>query len=210
MRLILARHGNTFGPGDAVRWIGARSDPALVASGREQAEAVGRALAAMHVHPARIIAGPLTRTRESAALAAAGFAPASIEIEPRLIEIDYGAWEGLTSDEIRSLRGAPEVDAWERDGIWPQGAGWSPDEAQLRARLEGLLASLRAAHTDGDTIMLVSSGGVLRCFGEIYGLARRDAKMRTGSLSIVETDAQGFSIALWNARPSELASGERA
>jgi broad specificity phosphatase PhoE len=212
MRLILARHGDTFGPGDAVRWIGARTDLPLVAEGREQAAAIGRALAAMNVRPARIVAGPLSRTRESASLsaAAAGYAPTRIEIEPRLIEIDYGAWEGRTSHEIRALRGAQEIEAWEREGVWPQNAGWSPNEAQLRARMEGLLASLRATYDDGDTIMLVSSGGVLRCVGEICGLARRDAKMRTGSLSIVDIAAQEVSVALWNARPSELSMQERA
>ncbi|MBY6241372.1 histidine phosphatase family protein [Methylosinus sp. Sm6] len=205
MRLILARHGNTFGPNDEVRWIGARADPPLVDKGREQAEAIGRALASMTIDPARILTAPLARTLESARLAAAagGYSSARIEIEPRLIEIDYGAWEGRTSDEIRATRGAREIDAWERDGLWPQDAGWSPSETQLRSRIAQTLSSLRAKHADSDTILVVSSSGVLRCVGEICGLDRKSAKMRTGSLSIVRAAPHGFSIELWDRRPNE-------
>lgn len=203
MRLILARHGDTFGPEDTVRWIGARTDLPLVAKGREQARAIGRALAAMNVDPARILAGPLSRTLESARLAvdAAGYSPERIEIEPRLIEIDYGAWEGLSAEQIRARRGAREIDSWEQDGAWPRDAGWSPTQAQLRQRIDELLSSLRARFEDGDTIILVSSGGVLRCVGEICGLDRKAAKMRTGALSIVEARPGGYSVTLWNEPP---------
>jgi probable phosphoglycerate mutase len=206
MRLILARHGNTFGPDDMVRWIGARTDQPLVDDGRAQAAEIGAALASMHMRPARILAAPLSRTMESARLAAAaaGCSLALIEIEPRLLEIDYGAWEGLAADQIRATRGAQEIDAWEQEGVWPQDAGWSPTEAQLRLRSEAMLASLRASIADGDTLLLVTSGGVLRCIGEICGRDRKAAKMRTGSLSILEPAPHGFSIALWNARPSEF------
>jgi probable phosphoglycerate mutase len=205
MRLILARHGNTFGPADAVRWIGARTDLPLVDDGRAQAAEIGRALASLPIRPARILAAPLSRTMESARLAAAaaGWSPALIGIEPRLLEIDYGAWEGLTSDQIRATRGSREINAWEQEGIWPQAAGWSPTEAQLRLRSEAMLASLRASAADGDVI-LFTSGGVLRCIGEICGRDRKAAKMRTGSLSIAAAAPHGFSLASWNVRPSNF------
>ena len=37
VELLLVRHGNTFGPGDAVTWVGAREDLPLVESGEAQA-----------------------------------------------------------------------------------------------------------------------------------------------------------------------------
>ena len=45
MLLLLARHGNTFNKGDKIVWVGARTDLPLTAKGREQALALGQALA---------------------------------------------------------------------------------------------------------------------------------------------------------------------
>ena len=39
--LIIARHGNTFGPGDTPTRVGARTDLPLVESGKAQAKALG-------------------------------------------------------------------------------------------------------------------------------------------------------------------------
>ena len=41
MKVVLARHGNTFGPGDTPVWVGAREDYPLVEKGREQSTAIG-------------------------------------------------------------------------------------------------------------------------------------------------------------------------
>ena len=57
MRLILARHGNTFGPGDTPVWVGAREDLPLTDKGRVQSIQFGLALKEAGITPARIIAG---------------------------------------------------------------------------------------------------------------------------------------------------------
>ena len=43
-KILLARHGNTFGPGDRIVWVGAQEDLPLVEKGEEQARALGNAL----------------------------------------------------------------------------------------------------------------------------------------------------------------------
>src|ERR1700753_2818491 len=95
-RLILARHGNTFNPEDVPVWVGARSDLPLVAKGLAQAAALAEALRKAEIVPAAMIAGPLQRTRRTAEIVAETLKiPAhAIRIDPRLREIDYGAWEG--------------------------------------------------------------------------------------------------------------------
>ena len=40
-RFFIVRHGNTFGPGEVLRRVGARTDIPLVPSGEEQAQALG-------------------------------------------------------------------------------------------------------------------------------------------------------------------------
>ena len=104
MRVILARHGNTFDPGERPVWIGARTDLSLVAKGREQATKIGETLKAANLAPRRVLAGPLKRTRETARLALlAADASVDVEIDSRLSEIDYGIWEGKSSDDIRGM-----------------------------------------------------------------------------------------------------------
>ena len=68
MLLLLARHGNTFNKGDKVVWVGARTDLPLTAKGREQALALGQALAPFAPRIKRVISGPLLRTREHAGI----------------------------------------------------------------------------------------------------------------------------------------------
>ena len=112
MLLLLARHGNTFNKGDKVVWVGARTDLPLTAKGREQAQALGQALAPFAPRIERVISGPLLRTREHAGIATdvAG-EKAAIEIDQRLREIDYGLWEAKSSEEIQAMDGGAELDA---------------------------------------------------------------------------------------------------
>ncbi len=68
MLLLLARHGNTFNKGDKVVWVGACTDLPLTSKGREQAQALGQAVAPFAPQIKRIISGPLLRTREHATI----------------------------------------------------------------------------------------------------------------------------------------------
>src|SRR5262245_8217779 len=155
MQLILARHGNTFDPGDRPVWVGARTDLPLVAKGRDQAIKLGQALKAADLVPRRVLAGPLRRTRETAslALAASGATVDTIDIDDRLREIDYGLWEGKSSDEIRLMGGGVDLEAWEREGRWPLDAGWPSSSEQYTRKFLGLVDSVRC-HGDDPTLMV--------------------------------------------------------
>lgn len=113
MLLILARHGNTFGPDDTPVWVGANEDLDLVEKGLEQSREIGRGLVAAGIVPDRILAGPLKRTRTGAALAAeqCGFS-GEIEIDECLREIDYGVWGGKSDAEIAERWSADAIEAW--------------------------------------------------------------------------------------------------
>mgnify|MGYP003111133839 CR=1 FL=1 len=95
-RLILARHGNTFGPGDKIAWVGAKEDLPLVDKGEAQARDLGKALVRAGVKPDRIVTGPLRRTRRAADLVAefTGFSGA--------IEIDATTARGVENPTTRS------------------------------------------------------------------------------------------------------------
>jgi broad specificity phosphatase PhoE len=209
MLLLLVRHGNTFEAGEAATWVGARTDLPLTAKGREQAEALGAALAPMQPRIRRVLAGPLKRTREHAAIAARrlGFeAPAGID--ERLREIDYGAWEGMTSEDIGAAGGESELKAWDKRGVWPASPGWSPSGDAIATNAAGIANGLAAALSREDAALIVTSNGVLRFFlrlvpGAFDGMAA-DGKLKvaTGNCCALAFEDGAWSIAFWNRQPS--------
>lgn len=117
--LILARHSITEASA-AGRNLGQRSDLPLAPAGVELAVRLGVALAAeldeLPHDDLRLVTSPARRCRETAEalLAPLGIAAAAIEVEPGLLEIDYGEWDGLTAEECAARD--PELRArWEAD-----------------------------------------------------------------------------------------------
>lgn len=90
--LVLARHGQTE-PNRAGLLLG-RLDAPLTELGRRQAAALGAAVAASYA-PTRVVTSPLGRTRATAA--AFGL---PVEVDERLIEVDYGDYDGLPFDQV--------------------------------------------------------------------------------------------------------------
>lgn len=109
LRLFLVRHGQVESNRE-LRYVGSRDEP-LTEVGREQADRLGRTLASARV--ARLYSSPFRRTRETAeriAPVAASQARLKARLEPRLAEQSFGAWEGLTRDEVKTL--GPEHASW--------------------------------------------------------------------------------------------------
>lgn len=205
MQLILARHGNTFGPGDTPVWVGAREDLPLTGQGQVQSARFGFALKEAGIVPARIIAGPLQRTATGAGLAAAecGFS-GQIEIDTRLREIDYGSWGGRSDAEIAAEWGEQAIGDWRERSIVPDGAGWTPAPDVIASNARGVLSDITASASDGDTVLLVSSNGILRYFHPLIGgtPAAGEAKMRTGHWSVATYTAGTWSLHGWNMPPA--------
>jgi len=96
-RLVLVRHGETVWH-DGNRYAG-RTDIALTEKGIAQAQRLG--IWAAGANLAAVWSSPLQRAIRTAepAAAAAGLA---LQIDPRLIELDFGRGEGLTDAEMAS------------------------------------------------------------------------------------------------------------
>lgn len=117
--LFLARHSITAAAATG-RNLGQSSDPSLIAAGvalaASLAEAISFELSELPHRSVRLVSSPARRCRETIAPIARALAqpPSGIEIEPGLIEIDYGEWEQRTADECRASH--PELRArWEAD-----------------------------------------------------------------------------------------------
>ena len=103
---------------------------------------------------ARLIATPLSRARDTAEL----LAGRSAEIEPDLIELSWGAWEGRKGADLIEdpSSGYKHVEDWGW-GMAPPGGGESPADAW--ALIQPALARIAA---DGRRSLLVVHRGVMR------------------------------------------------
>jgi broad specificity phosphatase PhoE len=162
-KIIFVRHGRTAYNFEN-RLQGQRDVP-LDGVGREQARAVGRALrGVMGPEIARIErdgafwASPLARTRETIELtrAAMGLSPRPYHVDPRLKELTFGAWEGLTWSEVwkKDPAGAAARDADKWNFAPPGGESY----AMLVERVRPWLDQRHSA------TFLVAHGGIARAF----------------------------------------------
>jgi broad specificity phosphatase PhoE len=189
--VYLARHGETAWT-ISHRHTG-RTDLPLTPQGEAEATRLGQRLQGLTF--AAVLASPLRRAVRTCELA--GFGSVA-QVEPDLMEWNYGAYEGRTSTDIHGER--PDWQLF-RDGA-PEGE--SPD--QIGARADGVIRRVRAI--DGNTL-LFSSGHFLRVFAARWlGLepgAGRYFFLGTASLSALgyEHDHSDPVIHLWNEIPRE-------
>lgn len=214
MQLLLARHGNTFGPDDPVVWVGKKNDLALVERGREQAHALAEALRTSGGSPIEIRHGPLRRTREFARIIADELGVDRVGVDHRLDELDYGKWSGLTSAQIEKKYGKRELRDWSERSIWPRNAAWGGSESIVRREVRSLVAELRENHADqpGDArVLLVSSNGRLRYFLDLVAGAferhvqNRDFAVATGRvcrIDLARDACTSSAIRYWNLDPA--------
>jgi broad specificity phosphatase PhoE len=116
--LILVRHSTT-GASAGGRNLGQRSDPPLAGTGVALAGRLGSSLKAeltqLPVTDLRMVSSPARRCLQTmAAIGQAIDRPEGPEVDKRLVEIDYGAWEGLTEAECMA-RDPERRMAWEAD-----------------------------------------------------------------------------------------------
>jgi len=191
----LARHGETA-------WTISRqhtggTDLPLTAHGQAEAVRLAERLAVLRF--AAVFTSPLQRAVQTCELAGFG---STAEVEPDLLEWNYGAYEGRTSADILAER--PDWQLF-RDG---GPGGESPD--QVGARADRVVHRVRGIEGD---VLLFSSAHFLRVFvARWLGLepgAGRYFLLGTGSLSAVgyEHDRSEPVIRLWDEMAPEWRIG---
>ena len=159
--LHLVRHGETALAGSGV--IAGRMDVLLSARGEAQARAAAALLAGRPL--AAVVASPLARARATAAPIAAAHGLA-VELDPDLRELDFGAVEGLTFEELE-LRDPATAAAWvtrPHEVVFPGGEGLR-DVATRAVRAARAVLRRHGGHE----VAIVSHAGPIRA---LLGLAR--------------------------------------
>ena len=157
LNVYLLRHGETTYNADGNRYCG-RIDAALTEKGIGQAERVADALKAIHIDA--VYASPLRRAYLTAEIASGR--KQRVAKDARLIELDFGTWEGKTREEFV----AEDPKLWE---AWCQSpdntpAGGTGDTAlQVVQRVDDFFTEMKKKH-DGENILVVAHNGVNRLY----------------------------------------------
>jgi broad specificity phosphatase PhoE len=186
-RLFLARHGDTSWT-DSHRKTG-RTDVPLNERGEEHARQIGVELSRFSF--SHVFTSPLQRATRTCALAS--FADGA-EVDPDLVEWDYGRFEGKRTGEILELR-----PGWElfRDGCFE---GESPGEVAGRA--DRFIARV---HKLAGDVLAFSSGHIIRMIAaRWFGLPPAAGRFfycdpaSVGVLGFEHNSPQEPVIRLWN------------
>ena len=149
--LILVRHGETDWNVQH-RWQG-HSDTPLNDAGRSQA---GR-LAAELDRVDAVYSSDLSRARETAEILAERIG-LEVRLDSRLRERSFGAWEGLTTEEI-------ETSFPEEQRRWRAGLGRGAPDAEpfesFAARVGDFVDDVGRRHVD-EEVLVVAHGGTIR------------------------------------------------
>lgn len=151
--IYLARHGEPE-DGFTKRFLG-RMDPDLSPAGAAQARALADRVRALGVR--RIVASPLRRARATAEIIASAL-DLPVEIDERLLEIDFGKLEGMTFKEASAVYPGT-TDSWQAlagDFSFPDGENFRDFDCRCEAMAE------TARNAPEENVMLVAHGGVLR------------------------------------------------
>jgi broad specificity phosphatase PhoE len=184
--VYLARHGETAWSLSGQHT--GRTDLPLTDRGERNARALGERLRGLTF--IKVFTSPLQRAKRTCELA--GFGRVA-EIDPDLVEWDYGQYEGRRTVDIHA-----EHPDWQlfRDGC---PGGESPD--QIGARADRVIACLRGVEGN---VLVFSSGHFLRVLGarwlNLEAAAGRYLLLSTASLSALgyEHNRAEPAIRLWN------------
>jgi len=183
-RVFLLRHGATAWS-ESGQHTG-RTDLPLTDEGRRQAERLAARLARETF--ALVLVSPLARARETARICAYGQVA---EVEPDLLEWDYGDYDGRTAADIRR----------ERPGWTPWTGGFPGGETleEVAVRADRVLA--RVQEVEGD-VALFAHGHILRVIAarwlEQPPLLAARYYLATATLSTLAWERETPVIERWN------------
>jgi broad specificity phosphatase PhoE len=169
MRLYYVRHGLT--DWNAAGRLQGHLDIPLNQTGREQAAHCAKILGDLFAREGRLaaeldyVSSPLSRARETMEImrATLGVAPTAYALEPRLTEIAFGEWEGLTYDEV--MRRDPDIVARRETDKWEFMPPGGENYRQLALRVAAWYATLTR-----DTVVC-AHGGTGRAMVAVLGIA---------------------------------------
>lgn len=157
LHVYLLRHGETTYNADGNRYCG-RTDAKLTENGLAQAQRVAEVLRGKRIDA--VYASPLERAYRTAEIVSGNSLP--VVREPRLIELDFGAWEGKTRAEFMAESPALWA-AWNNNPATAAAGGTGDTALQVVQRVDDFFVEMQHRH-EGQTIVVVAHNGVNRLY----------------------------------------------
>lgn len=155
LNVYLLRHGETPYNADGNRYCG-RTDIGLTAKGIKQAEGVYQRLKDVAIDA--VYSSPLTRARVTAEIATGG----QVKTDQRIIEVDFGTWEGKTQVEFNAENPALWA-AWISNPAIAKAGGTGETGKQIVERVDAFFTEMLQKHS-GQTIVVVGHNGINRLY----------------------------------------------
>ncbi len=156
LNVYLLRHGQTAWNAEGNRYCG-RTDIPLTEKGIRQAAFVYRQLE--NVNLDAVYSSPLERACHTAEIAGGG---RPVIKDSRLIEADFGQWEGKTREAF-IRENASLWEAWNSDPSSAKAGGTGETATEIVERVEVFFAECLAKHANG-TILVVGHNGTNRLY----------------------------------------------
>lgn len=154
MRFFVTRHGET--EWNVLNKVCGRTEVELTENGREQAAVLGENLRDRKIDV--IIASPMKRAVETGKIIAEKCGVLTVEVDDRLIEQDYGIYEGVDRKDEGFLGN-------KRNFAYKYPGGESM--MQVAYRTYGLLDELKERYA-GRNVLIVCHGGVCRVINTYF------------------------------------------
>ena len=195
-RLFLVRHGVAEGADGLV--VGQVDLPLST----EGAECLGRlARSWPGPPPDRLISSDLARAASSADVLAEHWQLPVSARDPRLREMNFGRWDGLTWDDLREQDGE-RLDAW-MTTWWTEPAPDGESLGDVAERSLDWMNEILERHA-GETVVAVAHGGSLRTLIghalEMPGQRVFHLRLDHGQVSCLETTWRGLEVAFVNSK----------
>ncbi|MDR3477782.1 MAG: histidine phosphatase family protein [Gammaproteobacteria bacterium] len=204
-RLLVARHGNTFGPGDIVTRVGTTDLP-LVDKGLLQGRMLGAYLKQSDLIPDVIFTSKLKRAKQTAEQAQITM-QTSLPVQTLSIfnEIDYGPDENQPEDTVIARLGSEAINAWETKAEVPN--GWKVDPQEIIQNWQDFASRLLLEYP-GKLCLVVTSNGIARFAPYLTGdfaafRSRHEIKISTGAVCLFEktNGSTVWDCLEWNVKP---------
>ncbi|WP_025763596.1 histidine phosphatase family protein [Dyadobacter tibetensis] len=187
LNIYLLRHGETTYNADGNRYCG-RTDAALTPKGLQQALMVKAQLRDTTFDA--VYSSPLQRAYITAQTASGK----EVTTDERLIEVDFGLWEGKTRDEF--VAESPSLwEQWNKDPSVTQAGGTGETAQMVVERVGNFFEDIQSKYSEGN-IMVVAHNGVNRLFlAHKLGMPLRNYRQlvqENSSLTLISFDSEGL------------------
>ena len=156
LTIYLLRHGQTQWNAEGGKYLG-RTDLPLTDIGLRQAQDAAQQLAGISF--TAVYSSPLQRALHTAQIAGGG---AAVVTDDRLVETDFGAWEGKTKDEL-TMQDPAILSSWEDDPSKTKAGGTGETALNVLTRVNDFFNFVQQRHKEGN-ILVVAHNGVNRFY----------------------------------------------